>query len=147
MAEIHYTATITDASRAQVHRVIDGTGEGWRIEFKPPRRNLVLNDLMWAKLTDISEQVIWYGERLTPENWKDVLTASLRNCRVVPTIDGDGLVPLGLRTSTMGDEEFHLLLDLIDYFAAQQGVIYSAPKWLEARAAEQRTAKRAKKAE
>lgn len=105
--------------------------EGMVVTFKEPTRSLEANAAMWAKLSDISKQVVWYGKKLTPEDWKTVLSASLRQTRVVPTIDGDGFVPLGMSTSKMSVKEMSALLDLIDAFAAQQGVVFSAPKALE----------------
>lgn len=107
--------------------------DGTRVEFKSAdRRTPAQNDRLWAMLDDIAAQVVWYGKRLTAEDWKDVLTASLRKARVVPTIDGDGFVPLGMRTSAMTKAEFGALLDLAEAFGAQQGVEFSAPAYLEA---------------
>jgi hypothetical protein len=99
--------------------------EGVVVQFKEPTRSLESNAAMWAKLSEISEQVVWYGKKLSAEDWKTVLTASLRQTRVVPTIDGDGFVPLGMSTSKMSVKEMSALLDLIDAFAAQQGVIFT----------------------
>lgn len=106
--------------------------EGTRVEFKPAdRRTPAQNDRLWAMLDDIAAQVEWYGKRLSAEDWKDVLSASLRKARVVPTIDGDGFVPLGMRTSAMTKAEFGALLDLAEAFGAQQGVEFSAPAHME----------------
>lgn len=106
--------------------ILEAAPDGCVIEFKSgEKRSQAQNDLMWGRLEDISRQVIWYGKTLTAEDWKDVLTASLRKARVVPTIDGDGFVPLGMRTSQMNKAEFGALLDLIDAFGAQQGVTFS----------------------
>jgi hypothetical protein len=69
------------------------------------------------------------------------LTASLHKYRVVPTVDCDSLVPLGLYTHDMSDEEFSNLLELAKAFAAQKNVKLSAPRWLEKMAGEQRSAK------
>lgn len=88
---------------------------------------------MWAMLGDVSEQVDWYGKKLTPEDWKTVFTASLRNTRVVPTIDGDGFVPLGMSTSKMSVKEMTALIDLIDAFGSQREVRWSEPVLTEAR--------------
>lgn len=98
------------------------------VEFKAPRRSLEANSALWAKLTDIAEQVVWYGQKLTPEDWKDVMTASLRKARVVPGIDTGSFVPLGMRTSDMSKEEMGNLLDLIDAFAAEHDVVFSKPE-------------------
>jgi len=74
-------------------------------------RTLEQNAKMWAMLTDISKQVEWYGERLTPENWKDMITAALNRQKVVPGIEG-GFVALGSRTSKMSIRE---MIDVIDF--------------------------------
>jgi hypothetical protein len=79
---------------------------------------------LWAALTDIAEQVEWYGQKLTPEDWKDMMTASLRKARVVPGLDAGSFVPLGMRTSDMTKEEFSMLLDLIQAFGAERGVTF-----------------------
>jgi hypothetical protein len=95
------------------------------IEFRRPKRSTDQNALLWKRLTEISQQVEWYGERLTPDDWKDVFTAALRKSRVVPGING-GFVVLGLRTSSMTKSEMTDLLDLIDAFAAERGVELTA---------------------
>lgn len=93
-----------------------------RVEISDAKRSLPQNDLMWQRLTDLSNQVDWYGNKLTPTDWKDVMTAGLRKSRVVPNMDGDGFVQLGLHTSDMTKEEMTALLDLMDAFGAQHGV-------------------------
>jgi hypothetical protein len=108
-------------------RAIDWIGRlppNTRVEFKAPRRSLDQNSLLWLRLSCIASQVDWYGSKLSPEDWKDVFTASLRRARVVPGLDPGTYVPLGMRTSDMSKEEMGLLLDLIDAFAAQHGVVF-----------------------
>ena len=82
------------------------------------------NKLMWAALGDLSKQVIWYERKLTPENWKDVLSAALVRADIVPGIDG-GFVVLGQRTSKMTKEQFGELIDLIYAFGSNHGVHWS----------------------
>ena len=98
---------------------------GTRIEFKKARRSLPANALMWVRLTEISQQLEWHGQKLAPADWKDMFTASLRKARVVPGLDPGGFVLLGLHTSDMSKEEMGALLDLIDAFAAQHGVVFN----------------------
>lgn len=112
--------TIADRDRAC--RWVRQAPIGSRVEFKSPRRTLPQNDRMWAMLTEIARQVDWYGQKLTPDDWKDVFTASLRRAHVVPGIDG-GFVPLGMRTSDMTKEEMSDLFSLIEAFAAERGVV------------------------
>jgi hypothetical protein len=95
--------------------------EGWAVVFSEPTRNLEQNAALWALLGEIARQVVWYGQKLTPEEWKDVLTASLKKQKAVPGIDG-GFVICGSSTSKMSKAEFSELLELSHAFAAQQGV-------------------------
>lgn len=88
------------------------------------RRSLDQNAKLWPMLTDISRQVEWYGETLSPEDWKHVLTAGLKKQRAVPGIDG-GFVVLGLSTSRMNKELFSQLIELIYAFGAEHGVEWS----------------------
>lgn len=84
------------------------------------------NRLMWDILTDISNQVDWYGQKYDPESWKDILTAGLRKeQRLAPGING-GLVALGARTSKMSVKEMNELLEFCQWFAAEKGVRIAA---------------------
>ncbi len=98
--------------------------EGYAVTVAEPTRNLEQNAAMWAALTDLSEQVDWYGRRLSPHDWKAVMTASLKKLEVVPNIDGTGFVALGQSTSKMPKREMSDLLELIHAFGAERGVIF-----------------------
>lgn len=87
-------------------------------------RSLEANAAMWAALADISEQVEWFGQKLSAEDWKDLFTGALRKARSVPGIDG-GVVLLGQRTSSMTKREMADLLDFIGAFGADKGVQWS----------------------
>ena len=76
---------------------------------------------MWANLEDIAQQVVWYGVKLTKDEWKDVLTAALKKQKVVPGIEG-GFVVIGARTSKMTVPEMTELIELSTAFGTQQGV-------------------------
>ena len=109
------------ANRDKVSGWVAKAPPGTQICFKKPCRSLEQNSLMWARLADIARQVDWYGEKLSSEDWKDIFTASLRKCKVVPGLDG-GFVVLGLRTSSMSNKEMTQLLELIAAFGAEKGV-------------------------
>lgn len=95
---------------------------GTRVELKAARRSTEQNSLLWQRLTEVAHQVDWYGQKLTAEDWKDVMSAALRRARVVPGIDAGTFVPLGLRTSDMTKQEMSDLLELIAAFGAERGV-------------------------
>jgi hypothetical protein len=106
-------------------REIQQAPDGYEVRLSEPRRTTDQNRLMWALLSDLAEQVDWHGQHLTAEEWKDVLTASLKKQRAVPGIDG-GFVILGARTSRMTKAEMSELCELIYAFGAQQGVEWTA---------------------
>jgi hypothetical protein len=97
--------------------------QGLLVTFKEPTRSLEQNALLWARLTQLSVQIKWDGETLTPNEWKDLLTACLRKQKVVRGVEG-GLVFLGARTSSMTKSEMADLLTLMEAFAAERGVTF-----------------------
>lgn len=113
----------TREDRAKAVEAVSHAGKGFVIEIKPPTRSSEQSNLMWSKLDDISTQVEWYGERLTSEEWKCVISAGLKKQKVVPGIDG-GFVAIGARTSHMTIEEMGELIDFMDFFGAQKGVVW-----------------------
>ena len=88
------------------------------ITIQEKTRSLSQNSLLWALLTDISDQVNWYGKRLSPEDWKAVFTAGLKKYGVVPNLDKSGFVVLG-------KAEFSELIELIYSFGAEHNVQWS----------------------
>lgn len=94
------------------------------LTIKKEKRSSEQNRKLWATLGEIANQVEWYGEKLTAEDWKHVLSASLKKQRAVRGIDG-GFVVLGLSTSKMDKAEMSELLELVIAFGAQQGVKFA----------------------
>lgn len=123
----HILTLANEAVRERAVRWIRALPPGTRVEFREPARSLEQNALLWALLADLAKQVNWHGQHLSADDWKDVLTASLRRARIVPGIDPGSFVVLGLRTSKMGRAEFSDLIELIHAFGAEQGVVWSDP--------------------
>lgn len=94
--------------------------EGFVVTVAEPTRNLEQNAALWAILHEISEGVDWHGRKLSPTDWKNVFTASLKRMDVVPNLEGTGFVALGQSTSSMGKREFSDLLELAHAFAAER---------------------------
>lgn len=88
------------------------------------QRSTQANRLMWKLLNDIAGQLEWAGGKLSPEDWKDLITASMRRQTVVPGLDG-GLVALGGRTSKMTKAEFSDLIECIRAVGSERGVNWS----------------------
>jgi hypothetical protein len=100
---------------------IDNAGDGYTVIIDKPKRSLDQNKKMWSLLGEVSDQVVWHGQKLTPENWKDIFTASLKKQQVMPGIDGNFVV-LGASTSKMTKPELSDLIELIYAFGSERGV-------------------------
>ena len=123
---------------AQAHKVLTSVvwpevkaqtmaGRRMVVEVRAETRSLEQNARLWAMLADISKQVEWYGHRLTPDEWKDVFSASLKRTKVVPGLDG-GFVVCGQSTSKMTIAEMCELQELMEAFGAQKGVRFTCPE-------------------
>lgn len=104
-------------------------GRVLRVTVGEPKRSLEQNDRMWAMLTEVAEQVDWpvdgLMQKLSPEDWKAILSAGLkREQRVAQGVDG-GFVLLGQRTSRMTKREMSDLMELIAAFGAEHGVTFT----------------------
>lgn len=116
----------TPEAKAKARQLIDRAPPETFLTFKRNKRSLPQNEIMWASLTEISQQVTWHGVKLDPEAWKLVfLDALKRELRVVPNLDGNGFVQLVRSSSDLTKDEMSDLLELIWAFGAQHGVAFN----------------------
>lgn len=88
------------------------------------RRTVAQNSRMWAMLGDVSDQVMWHGQKLSKKDWKWIFTAAVKGQRMVPGIDG-GLVYLGEPTSSMTKGQLSELIDCIGAFGDDHDVVWT----------------------
>ena len=113
-----------DIARRAACGYINQAPDGYICTIAEPTRNLEQNALMWALLTDLSNQTDWHGVKLSPDEFKDLLSAGLVKSKVVPNIEGNGFVVLGQRTSKMSKREMGDLIELITAFGIERGVVF-----------------------
>jgi hypothetical protein len=112
-------------ARQRAREAIAQAPDGFVVRISEPTRTLEQNARLWAMLGDVSAQVVWYGKKLSPEDWKHIFSSSLRKLEVVPNLDGNGFVALGLSTSRMSKRELGDLMELIAAFGAERDVVWS----------------------
>lgn len=117
------------SDREKVCRWAMGVPDGSRVEFKQPKRSIPQNDRMWAMLTELSEQLAWHGQKLTPDDWKLMVLDALKResgqpLHIVPNTDGTGFVNLSTSSSDLGKGEMTDLIELIFAFGAKHGVTF-----------------------
>ena len=121
----HTFTLINESVRRRACEMLNKAPDGWQVIIKPKTRTLEQNAKLWAMLHDIARQVEWYGQYLTADEWKCVFTASLKQQKVVPGIDGGGFVAIGAHTSKMCKHELSDLIELMSAFGAERGVMWS----------------------
>lgn len=112
---------VHDQARKNALDCIRMAPQGYAVTVSEPNRTLEQNSLMWPLLACLADQIDWHGQKLSPQDWKDMLTSTLRKQRVAPGIDG-GFVVFGERTKTYTKAQFSELIELIYAFGAQNGV-------------------------
>ncbi|CZW78053.1 recombination protein NinB [Enterobacter asburiae] len=99
------------------------------LDVKESTRTAIQNRKMWPLLKDLSDQVVWYGEKLTREEWKDLITVLVNQTqdqeqKSAPGING-GRVYFGGRTSKSSKRYMVDVIETIYWFGIQQGVTFS----------------------
>lgn len=102
------------------------------VMIKDEKRPDICNRKMWAMLKDVSNQVEWYGKKLTSEDWKCLFSASLEKQRAEPGLDG-GFVVMATSTRKQSQKWFSDLFELMNAFGAEHGVKWTATDHWEGR--------------
>ncbi|WP_353631060.1 recombination protein NinB [Achromobacter xylosoxidans] len=119
-------------TRQRAHQAIDAAPDGFF--FAPPvepTRTLGQSAKLHAMLADVARQVEWpvngKMERLSVDDWKAVIVASLmQEKRMAAGVRG-GFVILGKRTSSMTIREMSECIEFLYSFGDEQGVVWSEP--------------------
>jgi hypothetical protein len=90
------------------------------------KRSAEANKLMWVRLGELERQATWDDRYLNAEEWKDLLSAGLFQCKVIQNIGRTGFVCVGLRTSEFTIQQMNDMICLIEAFGSERGVQFSA---------------------
>lgn len=83
------------------------------------------NRMMWPLIKDIREQVPGMGD-FNPDDTKlRFLHALGQEMRFLPELDGNGMFPVGQRSSTLSKTQFTLLIELLLKFGDEHDVRWS----------------------
>lgn len=118
----------TDFDRARITAWAAKAPEGTRVEFKAAKRTLDQNARMWAMITEVARQKKHNGRRYTTEQWKVLfLHACGREVQFMPSLDNTTFIPWGWSSSDLSVVEMSELIDFIDGWGAQNGVVFNDP--------------------
>lgn len=99
-----------------------------RIDEKQATRTLEQNDKFHAICSDIAKQKMWAGQWIDTEGWKRLLMDSWARAenriqvRVVPSLDGQSIVNLGIQTRNMRVADMADLIAFAEAYAIDNEV-------------------------
>lgn len=119
-------------SRDVFKRIVDQAPYGAVASVKLPTRTLDQNNKMHAMLSDVARSKPG-GRKLTADQWKclfmDAVAKETKNAsftsRWEPSLDGEGVVNTGYRSSRLAKDEMAELISFIDAWGTENGVIWS----------------------
>jgi hypothetical protein len=111
-----------NTQRALAKRLIDQAPQGAVVNARPATRSTEQNSLMWALLSEVSRAKP-EGRELTPEVWKSLFMHALSHAqRFEMSLDGNGVVPVGFRSSRLTKDQMSDLIEVIHEYAARHGL-------------------------
>lgn len=125
----HLVVLLSAADRDRAMRYIAQAPSGTRVEFKVAKRTLPQNDRMWAMLTDIAKQKEHCGRKYTPDIWKCLMMhACGRTMQFIPALDNSTVMPLGYHSSDLSKSEMSDLIEFMQCWCAENGVVFHDPQ-------------------
>jgi 2-phospho-L-lactate guanylyltransferase (CobY/MobA/RfbA family) len=122
-----YYVLAHDEARRRAAQACMTAPDGHVVKIAQQTRNLEQNAAQWPILEAIADKLLWpvNGDmvKLTPEEFKDILTAAFKqeDVRLARGLNG-GVVMLGGRTSKMSKQTFSEWLEFLHWFCAERGV-------------------------
>lgn len=118
---------VGDRQRAHAKTLIDAAPDGYVMKIGAETRRDAQNRKLWPMLQDLINQV----PRFATINREDLklrfLNALGVEMRFLPTLEEEGLFPVGLKSSTLTVQQFSGLIELIYAEGAKHGVKWSEP--------------------
>lgn len=113
---------ILRGNRDTAHHIVDCAPVGSILNVKPPRRTLDQNAKLHAMISEVARAKP-QGRDYPVEIWKPLFLAMAgHKVRFEPALDGNGVVPIGFRTSRLSKAECAELIECIYAYAAEHGV-------------------------
>lgn len=119
---------IGETQRAYAKRLIDGADHGYVMRLGAETRRDEQNRKLWPMLKDIQQQVTGMEVYSTEDIKLRFLNALGAEMRFLPELEGAGMFPVGLRSSTLTVAQFSGLIELLYAFGAKHEVRWSEPK-------------------
>lgn len=118
---------VGEQQRAFAHELIDKAPERSIVNVRPETRSNEQNAKMWAMLSDVARAQP-EGRKYTTEIWKALFMAEAGFKPLFePSLDGQGVVPIGYKSSRLTKAEFSDVIEAIYAYGSEHGVKWSEP--------------------
>lgn len=116
--------TLTRFNREKALEGVRRAPDGYVLELREARRSDDQNSALHGLIAQIMRQRPMHnGVRMDMALWKATFLHALgEEVRFVPTLEGDGVFPLGLKTSALSKARFAELLELVLAWSAREGL-------------------------
>lgn len=113
---------------ARAHRQIEDAPADYVCRIGKRTRSDEQNRKLWPMLADIQRQVPGMATYSADDIKLRFLNLLGVEMRFLPTLEGEGMFPVGLRSSTLTVEQFSALVELLYKFGAEHGVVWTDPE-------------------
>lgn len=127
MADKRTIRLVGPPQREFAKRCVDQAADGDFVQISAPTRTLEQNAKMHPMLEDIQRQVPGMSTFSTEDIKLRFLNALGTELRFLPVLEGEGMFPVGHRSSTLTKEQFSALIELMYEFGARHRVHWSDP--------------------
>jgi hypothetical protein len=118
---------VGDRQRQYAHRVIDEAKIGDVMKLGAETRRDAQNRKLWPMLQDLVDQVPECAGFSKDDMKLRFLNALGVEMNFLPVLEGQGMFPVGLKSSTLTVQQFAGLIELIYAFGAKHNVRWSEP--------------------
>lgn len=114
---------ISERNRDAILKAVAEAPLGAQIELMVDPHSGAQRRLMWALLGEISAQHEHCGQKWDREAWKCAFLKMMgKKIDFMPSLDGDGVVAIGYKSSRLSKEEMSEMIERIYQFGAEHEV-------------------------
>lgn len=126
-------------ARQNAMRAVQEAPEGWMVQISEPKKKRIQEEKYHAMIGDIAKQCMFMGKKMDSDDWKrllvDMFAKVMRDLdtplhhdgRVIPSLDFERVVQLGIQTRDFYVKEAAEFIEYLYAFGADNLVIWSEP--------------------
>lgn len=119
---------VGDSQRRYAHQQVDQAPAGYVVKIAAETRRDAQNRKLWPMLQDLVQQVPECAGFSKDDMKLRFLNALGVEMNFLPSLEGQGMFPVGMRSSTLTVQQFAGLIEIIYAWGSKHGVQWSEPR-------------------